>query len=323
MIRAHWIEQGRARAAELGPDIDRLPDACVWLDLLRPDRAEEQAAERWLGVDLPTPEERQEIEASSRLYEQDGAVVMTATLVTSAESTHPQTSAVTFVLTAHCLVTIRYADSKAFDAFRQTVARQSNLLASRQLALASLLDALIERLADILELVQANLETTSREVFDERGGLRGRDFHGALTAIGRNGDRVSKVRESLVSFARLDGFARRLDAVRGDPHAATRLKTVSEDIQSLTDHATFLNSKVDFLLSATLGRINVEQNATIKIFSVVAVIFMPPTLIASIYGMNFEHMPELSWVYGYPAALIAMIVAAILPYVVFKLRGWL
>lgn len=323
MIRAHTAVDRTYQTVDLGPGDSDMPRGTIWLDLIRPTRQEETAAEAWLGIDLPTREEMQEIEASSRLYEQDGVVFMTATMVSNADTANPETSAVTYVLTDRYLITIRYTDSSAFRAFQQNLQRQPGLLASHQTALAGILDAAIDRLADILETVQANLDTASRRIFDEPTSVRGRDFHDMLTLIGRNGDLVARVRESLVSFGRLDGFARRLDTIKQDPAAATHMKTVSEDIQSLTDHASFLNSKIDFLLSATLGRINIEQNATIKIFSVVAVIFMPPTLVASIYGMNFEHMPELSWPFGYPAALIAMVLAAIVPYVIFKIRGWL
>ena len=321
MIRAHTAASRTCETFDLGPNDTGMPNGTIWLDLIRPTRQEEIAAEGWLGIDLPTREEMQEIEASSRLYEQDGVIFMTATMVSNADTANPETSAVTYVLTDRYLITIRYADSSAFRAFQQNLQRQPGLLVNHQTALAGVLDAAIDRLADILETVQANLDTASRRIFDEPTSVRGRDFHEMLTLIGRNGDLVARVRESLVSFGRLDGFARRLDTIKQDPAAATRMKTVSEDIQSLTDHASFLNSKIDFLLSATLGRINIEQNATIKIFSVVAVIFMPPTLIASIYGMNFAHMPELSWAFGYPAALIAMVLAAIVPYVIFKLRG--
>ena len=191
------------------------------------------------------------------------------------------------------------------------------------LILAGLLDAVIDRLADILEGAQANLDRLSGTIFDDTSPLRGPALRDILNSVGRSGDLVSKVSESLVSFDRVHGHARRLTRMRNDLDAWERLEGPASDIPALRQHAGFLSSKVEFLLNATLGKINIEQNATIKIFSVVAVIFMPPTLIASVYGMNFEHMPELSSIYGYPAALLAMIAAAILPYLIFKSRGWL
>jgi len=323
MLRAHLVTDGRASTVEPGADHVTLPAGCTWVDLAWPSREDEQIAERWFGINLPTREEMSEIEASSRLYEQHGAAFMTATLLAHADTARPESAAVTFVLTERALVTIRYADPQAFRTFEQSLARQPAVLASPGLATTAMLDAIVDRLADVLERVQADLETVSRALFDEAASLRATEFPRLLGQIVRAGDLVSRVRESLVSLGRVDGFARRLDVVRSDPAAVGRLKTLHDDILSLTDHATFLSSKLEFLLNTTLGKINIDQNNTIKIFSVVAVVFLPPTLIASIYGMNFEHMPELDWTFGYPAVLAAMVVAAIAPYLAFRRLGWL
>lgn len=323
MLKAYWVEHGAAKSAAIDPAIEPVPPGSVWLDLHAPTPEEERQAEQWLGIDIPTRDELREIEPSSRLYEADGAQIMTLTLVSHMDSSEPSSSAATFLLAGKTLVTIRYAESMAFRAFEQSVQRQPGLLASQADVMTALLDAIIDRLADILEQVQADLDGISIQVFTERTKVSRLDFDMLISRLGRKGDLVSKVRESLVTAGRVDGYARQIEAIRSRKTAVSRLKNLGDDIRSLTDHATFLNDKIDFLLNATLGKINIEQSATIKIFSVVAVVFLPPTLIASIYGMNFEVMPELEWVIGYPAALGAMAVAAVLPYLLFKRLGWL
>ncbi len=184
-----------------------------------------------------------------------------------------------------------------------------------------LLDAMIDRSADILERVGAEVDEVSRRIFEGRAA-RDDPNHGyqtILRTIGRKGDLTSKTRESLVSIGRLVLFlANEADNMKLAKDQRAQVRSMARDVQSLTDHASFLINKIQFLLDAMVGMVSMEQNNVIKIFSVVAVVMMPPTLIASIYGMNFKHMPELEWVAGYPLALIVMIVAAIAPYLFFK-----
>ena len=323
MLYAYWIKDGATNSAEINPAQDAIPENCVWIDLHEPDEAEEKLAEQWLGIDIPTRDEMREIEPSSRLYEANGGHYMTLTLVSSMDQSVPTSTAATFVLVGKTLVSIRYADSLAFRVFRDSILRHPHFLQSAADVLTALLDAIIDRLADILEKVQADLDTISKQIFTERVKVSRLDFDHLITQIGQKGDLVSKVRDSLVSTGRIDGYARELEAVRDKRSAAARLIGLGDDIRSLSDHATFLNDKIEFLLNATLGKINIEQSGIIKIFSVVAIVFLPPTLIASIYGMNFEVMPELEWAGGYPTALIAMVVAALFPYLLFRKFGWL
>lgn len=323
MIRVYGMTEGRlAPRDHPAPDAAFPPDT-VWVDLIAPTEAEEQAVERRFHVDIPTREAREEIESSSRLYEQKGAALMTATLVRRADTPRPESAVVSFVLSGGVLVTVRYEELKPFDSYLHHAMRQPAVSPSAESVLAGLLDAIVDRLADILEGVGTALDEVSQEAFAREAPSRGRELQALLGRVGRSGDLISKVSESLISLTRVITFARQLDAVRTHKTAAARFKTVAQDAASLNDHAGFLNSKVGFLLDAIFGMISIEQNATIKMFSVVAVIFLPPTLIASIYGMNFAHMPELDWLYGYPLALAAMVVSAIVPYALFKLRGWL
>jgi magnesium transporter len=191
--------------------------------------------------------------------------------------------------------------------------------------LAGLLEAFVERIADVLEKVQAELDAVSQTIFPRSDGEApsNRDLQGMIQKIGMNGDLVSKARESLVSFQRLLMYVQQVTNVTLSQDQRGRFKSTLRDVQSLSDHASFLNGKTQFLLDAVLGLINLEQNNIIKIFSVVAVMFLPPTLIASIYGMNFHFMPELDKHWGYPMALVAMVASAVVPYLYFRRRGWL
>lgn len=308
----------------------------VWIDVCEPTAEEERVLEAALGVDVPTRDEMQAIELSSRLYREGDVLYMTGTVLTNVHIERPASSAVTFILMPEQLVTLRYETPLAFQAFRMR--REANPKSYRTSydILAGIIDAIIERIADILEAVGVNLDHISGEVFNAGHNQRTigssvavrpskvaqRDFLEVLRRIGMNSDLVSRTRESLVSFSRLVAFFREAqkDTVTAR-EALTHTKTVAVDLSSLSEHATFLATKVSFVLDATLGMINNEQNRIVKIVSIAAVVFLPPTLVASIYGMNFELIPELKWTGGYPFAIALMIISAVLPYFWFKRKG--
>ena len=302
----------------------------VWIDLLKPTYDEEKQIEALLGISIPTREEMQEIEVSARLYSEDGAEFMTIAAVTQIDTDDPALTPITFVLKGQTLVTVRYEETKAFANFVAR-AQKPNAVpsASGEQIMASLIEALSDRMADALERTAMDIDTISREVFRKRriagGSTKARDLEGLLEQIGRNGDLLTKVRESLVSINRVLTYHTTVEQTdkKASRDAKVRVKTLYRDVVALTDQTGFLSNKVNFLLDATLGLINLQQNQIIKIFSVAAVVFLPPTLVASIYGMNFEHMPELKWLEGYPFAIGLMILSAILPYWYFKRRGWL
>lgn len=306
---------------------DALGDDLIWIDLDHPTVEEEKALEAWLGVELPTREEMKDIEPSSRLYREDGATYMTAALVWKAETDAPELTNVGFVLVRDRLVTIRYAEPKPFRVFSAHAEREKTVLPGGAATLVTLLEGIVDRSADILERAAQQIDEIGRDVFRPRqpGMSRrsGRDLESALTQIALRQNLTTKTRESLVSLARLTSFLMLAPEIVENPESREHLKTVSRDISSLTDHSSYLLSNISFLLDASLGLVNIEQNQIIKIFSVAAVIFLPPTLVASSYGMNFEHMPELRWVYGYPMAIGLMIVSAIIPYLWFRRKGWL
>jgi magnesium transporter len=307
-------------------DLSALPDSAVWIDLVKPTAAEDRAVERFAGIAVPTREDMQEIEISSRLYIENGARYMTATLMCQSDTDMPRTTAVTFILAGHRLVTVRYDEPKPFALVEHKLARSCAAAITGEMVLMELLDAVIDRCADILERCGADIDQVSHDIFEpasERHGQAKR-YSQILIAIGRKGDLTSKVRESLVSIGRLVTFlSAAVEGVKWSKDMREQLKTMQRDVASLTDHASYLSNKITFVLDAMLGVVNLEQNNIIKLFSVMAVVLMPPTLIASIYGMNFKAMPELEWQHGYAYALVSMVLAAVLPYLLFRWKNWL
>ncbi|MGJ4891448.1 magnesium transporter CorA family protein [Bradyrhizobium sp. HKCCYLR20261] len=307
-------------------DLQALPDNAVWVDLVNPSNAEDRAVEQLAGIAVPTREDMQEIEISSRLYIENGARYMTATLMCHSDTDMPRTTAVTFILSGHRLVTVRYDQPRPFAVVEAKLARSCAPGITGEMVLMELLDAVIDRCADILEKVGADIDQVSHEIFEPNNERHGhaKQYSQILIAIGRKGDLTSKVRESLVSIGRLVTFLSAVvEGVKWSKDMREQLKTMQRDVASLTDHASYLASKITFVLDAMLGVVNLEQNNIIKLFSVMAVVLMPPTLIASIYGMNFKMMPELEWAHGYPMALVLMLICAIVPYYIFKLKKWL
>jgi magnesium transporter len=325
MITFHTAGDKGTACTDLG-HCHALMREAVWIDLFDPTEQEEIIVDMVFSIDLPTRREMQEIEVSRRLYKMDDALFMTATLLIKADSERPESSAVTFIFADNRLLTVRYADPLAFATFRSE--RESDLARyhSGERILEGLIEAIVERLADVLENTGATLDNISHEIFrnrDEGDANAGtpRNLEQVVQRLGRCSDLISRIRESLAGFGRLLSF---FTASKRDlpPELLEHLRTLSHDLQPLSDHASFLSQKVNFLLDATLGLINIEQNAIIKIFTVAAVLFLPPTVVGTIYGMNFESMPELKWGLGYPFAIFLMILSALLPYYYFKRRGW-
>jgi magnesium transporter len=301
------------------------PEGTVWIDLVSPTVQEDKTTEQFLGIAVPTREEMQEIEVSSRLYTENGARYMTATLMCQSDTATPKTTAVTFILSGHKLCTVRYDDPRPFAIVENKLARSCSPKVTGETVLMELLDAVIDRSADILERVGAEVDQISHSIFEPDDDDATPSYNDVLKALGRKGDLTSKVRESQVSVGRLLSFlAHEAEVLKWTKDPRTQIQSMQRDVVSLTDHASYLAGKITFLLDAMLGVVNLQQNAIIKIFSIAAVVFMPPTLVASIYGMNFKTgMVELEWEYGYVWALALIVVAAIVPLVFFKWKKWL
>jgi len=296
----------------------------LWVDLVEPTPDEEKLIESVLGVDIPTREEMREIEASNRFYEENGALFLTATLVTKLDTDLPEGTQVTFILTRGKLITNRYTDPLPFRRFIAYSQTHPAACSSAVLILVGLLESIVNRIADVLERVGSDLDSISAEVFAGQRRRRAvRDFRAVLGRVGQSGELVSKARESLVSLGRLLVFVQQTANGQITQEARARLRTVSRDLLALSDHASFLGDKVTFALEATLGMLTIDQNNILKIFSLVTVFLLPPTVIGAFYGMNFEHIPWLHETWGWWAALGMMAVSAVAPYWVFKRRGWL
>ena len=320
-----FIQQSQGLARTTAGSPPRIPDEAIWLDLLEPTPEEEKLVEASLGVDVPTREEMKEIETSNRLYEDNGALYMTSTVAAQLDTDRPVSMAVTFILSGARLVTNRYLDTKPFQQFIAYAGKHPGACQNAVAILAGLMEAFTERIADVLERVGGDLDGVSSNIFARNGNgtPTSRDLRSMIERIGFNGELNSKARESLVSLGRLLMFVQQsISGITSDQR--DRFHSISRDVTSLSDHATFLGSKVSFLLEATLGLINVEQNNIIKIFSVAAVLFLPPTLIASIYGMNFHLLPDLPGQYGNFFFSIALMIASMgITYALFKRKGWL
>jgi magnesium transporter len=324
MIKAFVVDNERLHAVD---DLLANKERVVWADLFEPTKEEEATIENWIGVGIPTREEMQEIEISSRLYVENGAFFMTATLPAHADGDRPVMSPVTFVLSQNRLITVRYHEPRAFQTFPMRAEKADIGCTNGETILLALLEAIVDRLADVLERAGSEVIEISHDIFhpaEKKASKRDRGFQIILRRIGRKEDLVSNIQDSLLSLQRLSGFfGQAMVPRKNDKDLRARVKTLSRDVSSLSDHASFLSQKITFLLDATLGMINIEQNAIIKIVSVAAVVFLPPTLVASVYGMNFDVMPELKWLLGYPFALFLMVISAVLPFWYFKRRGWL
>ena len=326
------------------------PDDVLWIDLLEPDREAEARVEKFLGINIPTREEMREIEESSRLYQEGEVLYMTVRVLFGVDTGRPRTRAITFVLTPRCLVTVRYIDPHAFKNFTDRFTKDHAApMATGAEVFVELLERIVDRTADVIETVEGELERISDAIFLDGipggsgstqtraiGSTKPRnpgyddhedrpsgpvDLQVLLKRLGRHNALGARIRESLLSIARLMPFlcgvhAPLPESLRG------RMETLERDVKSLSEYDSQVAQEIEFLLDATLGFINLEQNNIIKVFTIVATLLMPPTVIGSIYGMNFEHMPELHWAFGYPFALALMVLSAAVPYWYFKRKGW-
>ncbi|OGV27845.1 MAG: hypothetical protein A3E88_00950 [Legionellales bacterium RIFCSPHIGHO2_12_FULL_35_11] len=300
----------------------KLADA-LWIDLLNPSQREEDDLANILGFKLPTRAEMVEIELSSRLYSENGVHFMTAAIIVDSTSADPILDPITFILTEDKLITVRYVEPQSFKLFTAKISKSHSTYTTATALLVDLLETTIDRVADILEFIGQGIDRYSKKIFNPDERQNTKDYYKFLQKIASSCDLNTKTQESLVTFSRLVVYLSRHNEIILDKKSKVQISTIRKDIASLNQHTNFLSSKVSFLLDATLGLVSIEQNNIIKIFSVAAVIFLPPTLIASVYGMNFKFIPELSWQYGYEAAIGLIIFAAWAPYRFFKYKKWL
>lgn len=322
MITAYFADNPVKQIEIDQSNLSLLKDA-MWIDLFSPTEEEKLAVEKSLSLCLPTKADMHEIELSSRLYREGPDLIMTAMVLANSGSETPQYEPVTFILTDQQMITLRYIEPLSFKLLNNRIMGKNFKPGSAASIFILLLDSAADRLADIFELLAHRLSEYSKNIFAPKTKKNDKNYHLLLRKLGAIGMLNSNARESLETFARLISFFSQEMSTTDKAALGPSLDLISEDIKSLNEHVSFISSEVNFMLNATLGMINIEQNDIIKIFSIMAVIFLPPTLVATIYGMNFQHMPELSWSFGYPFALGLIILTAWLPYIYFKIRKWL
>ncbi|HYZ63659.1 MAG TPA: magnesium transporter CorA family protein [Acetobacteraceae bacterium] len=298
----------------------------VWLDLKNPTDEERAAAERATGLMVPSKADLAEVESSSRLGREGDTLYLSMPMSYRGPDGMSATAPLGFVLSPRHLLTIRFSDLPAFDTFAERFATGSEKGSCG--AFIGLLEAIVDRLADALEHVGGELDATSRRVFgphNARGNMAKMDLElrETLQAVGQAGERLSKIRDSLLGLQRIALYVHDVAADWLPKELAPRLLTARQDIASLADYDTQLSNKVQFLLDATLGFINIEQNNGIKVLTVVSVVGVPPTLVASMYGMNFKNIGEYDWAYGYQWGLTLIVLSAVLPLLWFKRKGWI
>jgi magnesium transporter len=308
-------------------DSANLPDNIIWLDLLDPTPEEQKLVESRAKIRVPSKDALSEIEASSRLIVQHGILYLSTPMVAKGEADSTEISPAGFVLTRNLLVTVRFKQLPPFDSVAERVRTDETLNCSVAIFTA-LLEAIVDRGADILEHLAATTDKISKSIFhaganDSRHPTRSTArLHQILTDIGINANRLAQARDSLLGVGRLAAYVGEIAHDWVPEPFSVRLNAISKDVSSLTDYETHLSDKVQFLLDATLGYISIEQNDLFKVLTIVSVIGVPPTLLAGIWGMNFKGMPELDWTFGYPLAWLAIILSAVLPLIWFKRRGW-
>jgi magnesium transporter len=298
----------------------------LWIDLFNPTPEEVSRVESEWHVRVPTRSELDEIESSSRLSVQNGTLHLNMPVVAHQGEDTP--TALGFVLSKDLLVTVRFTHLYGFDTAIQHFKSDVTAKTSSEV-FAALIEGITDYAADALEQIGADLNGVSRRVFRNYGSKRphniarsNRALRDILVSVGESGEKLSQIRESLLGLQRILPFA--IDKGKDwiSTAVADRLRTASQDLQSLADFEVHLSNKVQFLLDAVLGFINTEQNDIFKVLTIVSVVGIPPTLIASMYGMNFRFMPELSWTYGYAWGLGLIFLSIILPVTWFKWRGW-
>jgi magnesium transporter len=299
----------------------------TWIDLLNPTSDEvAKVASDW-GIHVPSRDSLEEVESSSRTRAEDQLLYVSMPLAAEDAAAGFAPLPLGFILSPELLITVRYSEVHAFPKVRALVTTNPHT-SSAQLFVA-IIDGMVDYGADMLESSSGSLAAVSANTFDRAGsaipsGTKRvtRAMRENLKAVGTVGDTLSRIRQSLLGLQRIVGFVSETAASWLVPEAKTHLKTAQQDLTSLVDFEAHLSGKAQFLLDAVLGFINTEQNEIFKVLTIVSVVGVPPTLIASMYGMNFHFMPELAWRWGYAYGLVLIALSALLPIIWFKRRGW-
>ena len=314
---------------EATPDAMTMPSGVNWIDAVRPDPQEIAFLERTLGLEVPTLKALSEIETSSRLHSEKDWLYLSIPMVYRKDGFMPELTPLGFVLSKDMLLTVRFKDMKAFDDVPETIS-QRPAQAGGPAALIAVLEAIVDHAADVLKGIGGDLDCLSEEIFGtnaakprrHRPREDGEQLRHVLRKVGRNGDFLSKIEDLLLGMARMVPYV----AANAAPNLAVdvraKLESLQRDIASLNDYETHLTDKIQFLLDATLGLTNIDQNNIFRILTVVSVVGIPPTFFASMWGMNFKNIHEYDWAYGYQYGLFVIALSALVPIIWFKWRGW-
>lgn len=312
MLRAFELHENRLHRLESEASVA----SAIWLDLVEPEDADRDRLLRELGQELATRPELEDIEATARFFEDEDGLHIHTFFFYNEETAGNST--VAFTVRDGRLFTLRERELPAFRLYRMRARKQLLIDGNVFEVLLDLFETKIEQLADTIENIYSDLEALSRVILD---GKQDEEFQRSLAQLAEQEDLGWKVRLCLMDTQRAINFL--LRKVRLPAGQIEQAREILRDVESLLPHNESLFQKVNFLMQAAMGFINIEQNRIIKIFSVIAVVFLPPTLVASAYGMNFHRMPELDWAYGYPMSIGMMVLAGLAPYVYFKRKRWL
>jgi magnesium transporter len=304
-----------------------LPDHVIWIDLMNPTKEEAVFVEARARIRVPSMDSLSEIESTSRLSVDRDIIYLSVPAVAQGDTPDAYLSPAGFILTRSVLVTVRFAPLSTFDSLAERV-KQDDRLNSATAVFVALLEAVVDRAADVLERLGGELTKVSKSVFrgdpsQARHIVRSNNaLRRALLSVGTTGDRLALARDALLGLSRVAPFVLGLRKEWIVPEFEARLEAVIKDLASLNDYETHLSDKVQFLLDAILGFITIQQNDLFKILTIVSVVGIPPMLVAGIYGMNFKYMPELNWIGGYPFGIAMIALSALIPLLWFKWRGW-
>jgi magnesium transporter len=322
-----YANDGVSHRQKLEPGAHLTSDA-VWFDLVNPTDSERAAAERLTGLRVPSREEIAEIESSSRVFTEDGSAYLSMPYSLLDADGHSTPTSVGFVLSDKHLLTLRFEKLPAFETYSETFSHGGRKGSPE--VLVGLAEAIVERMADVLERVAAELTRLSKATFrrDVKGREKNtrradRELRTILTAVGECGDALGNLRDSVLGIGRMVTYAQQICETWTPPELKARLQTLRLDIASLNDYDQQLSNKVNFLLDAVLGFINIEQNNSVKVLTIASVVGIPPTFVVGLYGMNFKNMPEYDWTYGYEFGWLLIILSIVLPLLWCRIKGWI
>ena len=320
MINLFVLQNGRLSQVNIDTREDLERATPIWVDLTDPSDEERDWVRSIYGVTLPDEDEVKDIEASARYYEADnGDLHLRSDFLLEEDEGESRVVTVAFILAKDMLFSKHNDDLPVFRLVRMRARSRPGSIGDFKDVLLDLYATDVEYSADALEGVYQNLEEVSRSVLQKE--FSDADAAESLSAMAREEDLNGRIRRNMMDTRRAVSFMMRGRLLNAEQFDEAR--QILRDIESLDGHTAFLFEKINFLMDATVGFININQNKIIKIFSVASVVFLPPTLIASIYGMNFRILPELNWSFGYPFAIVLMVASAITPFWYFRKRGWL